>query len=166
MEPIDATMTISADRWLMWSEQWNPIVGPPPNETMPHINTSTDVLCKNCISNYDTMACIRSIALCTLSAITAILCGLRIIRLHTLPSPCYHRLILFYVLLMHALLGYANVNSCKSIHYWPWTLVRTFRNGNLMCIKLIALRFENSTLQDIHRLFPERCSWSFWILIK
>uniref|UniRef100_A0A914VD05 Uncharacterized protein n=1 Tax=Plectus sambesii TaxID=2011161 RepID=A0A914VD05_9BILA len=94
--------TVLPEDGFWWSARWTPIVGPPPNGS--HENKTIDVLCKNCFTNFDTVACVRATSLCFLAALTALFCLARLGRFHTTPSPpCYHRLILFYVLFFHCL---------------------------------------------------------------
>uniref|UniRef100_A0A0M3IJD8 G protein-coupled receptor n=1 Tax=Ascaris lumbricoides TaxID=6252 RepID=A0A0M3IJD8_ASCLU len=68
-------------------------------------NRSTDIFCKNCVTDFDKVACIRSTTLGLLSAITSACCAVRIFSLHRPSRVHYHKLILFYVLLIQSLSG-------------------------------------------------------------
>ncbi|MFH4981263.1 hypothetical protein AB6A40_007972 [Gnathostoma spinigerum] len=82
---------------------WWPIIfGFPSNITG---NRTLDVFHKNCVNDFDPVACTRSGLLSLLSLVTALFCAVRIFELHSPVQTNYHKLFVFYVLFLQSLLG-------------------------------------------------------------
>lgn len=84
---------------------WNVIVG----QGSHHLNgtnmSDIDVLTKNCVMDYDTIACLRGTLFCFLSTVTGLLCAGRIINLHLNGHPNYYQYIVFYLALVECFMG-------------------------------------------------------------
>ncbi|XP_045196759.2 uncharacterized protein LOC123551709 [Mercenaria mercenaria] len=78
-----------------------------PNVTMPSINTTPaeDVLINGCVSNFSTIACIRSSLLTFLAVMTAVLCVLKVIRLHNAHHQNWHQYFIFYCASLECTIG-------------------------------------------------------------
>ncbi|KJH51418.1 hypothetical protein DICVIV_02432 [Dictyocaulus viviparus] len=63
-------------------------------------NRSIDVLCANCISPYEPIACVRSGLISLVGIVTASFAFVRIVHLHATTSS-HIRLLLFYILCLH-----------------------------------------------------------------
>lgn len=86
---------------------WNVFLGPGyHNRHRNETNSSTiDVLTKNCVIDYDTIACLRGTLFCFLSTVTGLLCAGRLINLHLNRHPNYYQYIVFYLALAQCFLG-------------------------------------------------------------
>lgn len=69
-----------------------------PDVTMTTINTTPaeDVLVNGCVSNFNTIACIRSSTLTLLALLTAVLCVLKVFKLHHAHHQNWHQYFIFY----------------------------------------------------------------------
>ncbi|KAK6732568.1 hypothetical protein RB195_016750 [Necator americanus] len=74
------------------------------NTSTPETNRSIDVLCANCVSPQEPIACLRSGLIALAGIITAMVALTRIIHLHA-TSPSHLRLLLFYILCVHCIAG-------------------------------------------------------------
>lgn len=69
------------------------------------LNESLDVLRKNCFTNYDTVACVRSTVLVFLTAVTGMLCATRVVSLHVSGHPNYYQYAIFYLAVIQCIVG-------------------------------------------------------------
>ncbi|KAL8619041.1 hypothetical protein ACOMHN_020739 [Nucella lapillus] len=67
-----------------------------------------DILHCDCLSSYDSVACTRNVVLCVLSVCTALLCVVRVIRLHMQHSQAYHHYCIFYLATFSCCMGGIN----------------------------------------------------------
>lgn len=72
------------------------------NITVMETNKSIDVMCANCISPQEAIACIRSVIVAFAGIITACFALIRIVNLHATTSS-HIRLVLFYILFVHCI---------------------------------------------------------------
>ncbi|CAJ0586905.1 unnamed protein product, partial [Mesorhabditis spiculigera] len=83
------------DWWRGWLE---------PNNGTHHANTTIDVLCSNCFSKYDRLACARSAFVSVLALISALVAVKRIVDLQRRnPSPI--RLLIFFLIFIQCMAG-------------------------------------------------------------
>ncbi|CAG0919750.1 unnamed protein product [Notodromas monacha] len=59
-------------------------------------NATIDIACKNCFTDFDAVACVRSGALGILALITCVMCVFRICRLHWVQHQHVHQYLIFY----------------------------------------------------------------------
>ncbi|CAJ0608268.1 unnamed protein product [Cylicocyclus nassatus] len=83
------------------------------NGSTPETNRSIDVLCANCFTPQDSIACFRSTLIALAGIGTALIAFARIIHLHV-TSPSHLRLLLFYIMCVHCIAG-----SFEWL--WGWT---------------------------------------------
>nr|CDJ80703.1 uncharacterized protein LOC756386 [Haemonchus contortus] len=85
-----------------WWRRW--LQGGDNNSTASETNRSIDVLCSNCVSPQDPIACVRSGLIALAGIITAMMAFIRIVHLHA-TTPSHLRLLLFYILCVHCIAG-------------------------------------------------------------
>lgn len=77
------------------------------NKSYPFANTSSsaDIMVSNCFGNFNTVACIRSSVLTFLAVLTALLCIMKIVKLHLNHHPAWHQYIIFYCASLECVIG-------------------------------------------------------------
>lgn len=77
------------------------------NKSIPFSNTTnSDVMIEaSCFKNFMLAACIRSSILTFLAVITALLCIMKIIKLHSRHHPAWHQYVIFYTAALECVIG-------------------------------------------------------------
>ncbi|XP_069132813.1 uncharacterized protein [Argopecten irradians] len=77
------------------------------NKSVPFANTSSgiDIMGSNCFGKYNTVACIRSSVLTFLAVLTALLCIMKIAKLHINRHPAWHQYVIFYCASLECVIG-------------------------------------------------------------
>ncbi|XP_041351801.1 uncharacterized protein LOC121370558 [Gigantopelta aegis] len=68
-------------------------------------NNTTDIMLFGCIGSFETVACVRNAVLSFLAVITALLCIIKVVRLHMLRHQACHQYIIFYCASLESVIG-------------------------------------------------------------
>ncbi|XP_076077776.1 uncharacterized protein LOC143048159 [Mytilus galloprovincialis] len=78
----------------------------PGNRSIPMSNTThSDMIMASCFNNFMVAACVRSSVLTFLAVITALLCIMKIVKLHSRQHPSWHQYMIFYTASLECTIG-------------------------------------------------------------
>lgn len=76
------------------------------NHSIPMSNTtSSNIFVASCFANFMVAACVRSSILTFFAVITALLCIMKIVKLHTRQHPVWHQYVIFYTASLECTIG-------------------------------------------------------------
>uniref|UniRef100_A0A0B6Y979 G-protein coupled receptors family 3 profile domain-containing protein n=1 Tax=Arion vulgaris TaxID=1028688 RepID=A0A0B6Y979_9EUPU len=111
--------------------------------------TVVNIMEDSCVPNFETVACIRSSILAGLAALTAVLCVIKLFRLHLAHHPSCHQYVIFYAAALECAIGsihwiFLNVTQLDFLleyikllqvlimcHYYITLAIRALRKENL-----------------------------------
>ncbi|CAG5125312.1 unnamed protein product [Candidula unifasciata] len=67
--------------------------------------TVVNIMENSCLQNFETVACVRSCVLAVMAILTAVLCVIKLIRLHTAHHPSCHQYVIFYAAALECATG-------------------------------------------------------------
>ncbi|KAK3600492.1 hypothetical protein CHS0354_007872 [Potamilus streckersoni] len=78
---------------------------PSTNSTPVNTTPDTDIVSRNCFSNFNTVACIRSASLTFLAVVTGVLCVMKIMKFHLARHQSCHQYFIFYCASLECTVG-------------------------------------------------------------
>ncbi|XP_005098641.1 uncharacterized protein LOC101853697 [Aplysia californica] len=135
--------------------------GGEPPVVLPNVTnmTSLNIMENSCMNNFNTVACVRSGILAGLAALTALLCIVKLVRLHIARHPSCHQYVIFYAAALECVTGgihwiFWNVSQLDFLLQYMKLLQVLIMSHYYITLAIRALRKEN--LAD-RFLYPFLC---------
>lgn len=159
------------------------------NKTISFENDTIDVYRKGCFGEFNTVACIRNGVLGALASITALLCLLKILRLHWVHHTTWHQYVIFYGAFAECIIGsvhwvmgrllqldfvlqYLQLVQFLVLCHWYWALAsRALRKETLLrrclvpLLALLGIYFTVIAILGIIHIQPSwtECMQPYWL---